>query len=83
VKKRVIEIGFSVPDDLSVVGFDNIIPAIGIKSALTTIHVYKERIGGRAAELLEWRRKNPAYLRETTSIGVRLITRSSVRERKE
>lgn len=77
------EIGFSVPDDLSVVGFDNITPAIGSKPALTTIHVYKERIGERAVELLEWRRKNPAYPRETISIGVRLIERSSVRERRE
>lgn len=77
------EIGRSVPDDLSVVGFDNISPAVGSKPALTTIHVYKERIGERAVELLEWRRNNPAYPRETISIGVKLIERSSVRDRTE
>lgn len=69
--------GKKVPDDISVVGFDNINIAANSSPALTTIHVFKERMGERAIELLEWRIKCPLAPKETISIGVKFVQRAS------
>ncbi|MCD1258958.1 LacI family DNA-binding transcriptional regulator [Paenibacillus athensensis] len=49
------ELGLSVPDDISVTGFDNIDDAVVSQPPLTTIHVAKELLGKRAVEMLQWR----------------------------
>lgn len=73
-----LELGFKVPDDVSVIGFDNINLAATCSPALTTVHVYKERLGEKALELLEWRLNNPAAPREMVIISTELIIRESV-----
>ncbi len=45
-------LGFSVPDDISVVGFDDLPFASYIKPALTTVRQDRNEIGARAAQLL-------------------------------
>jgi LacI family transcriptional regulator len=72
-----LELGFKVPDDVSVIGFDNINLASTCSPALTTIHVYKERMGEKAMELLEWRINNPSAPREMVNISTELIIRDS------
>jgi LacI family transcriptional regulator len=72
-----LELGFKVPDDVSVIGFDNINLAATCSPALTTIHVYKERLGEKAMELLEWRLNNPSAPREMVNISTELIIRGS------
>ena len=44
--------GLSVPEDVSVVGFDDIDLAIAVTPALTTVHVPHRRMGEAAARLL-------------------------------
>jgi LacI family transcriptional regulator len=46
------ELGISVPDEVSVTGFDNIEVSALVKPALTTVHVPKELMGARAVEKL-------------------------------
>ncbi len=46
------EAGLRIPDDIAIVGFDDIPAARLITPALTTIAQYPERLGTRAAELL-------------------------------
>lgn len=72
-----LELGYRVPDDVSVVGFDNINLAATCSPALTTINVHKERLGERALELLDWRINNPTLPREKVTICVELIIRQS------
>ena len=45
-------IGMTVPDDFSVVGFDDIDLATAVSPSLTTVHVPHRRMGEAAAELL-------------------------------
>lgn len=46
------KLGYSIPGDVSIVGFDNIDLASVTEPALTTIHVPHKRMGQAAAELL-------------------------------
>ncbi len=46
------ERGLSIPEDIAVVGFDDIPAARLISPPLTTINQFKQRLGHRAAELL-------------------------------
>jgi len=46
------ELGVSVPDQLSVIGFDDILPAANSIPPLTTIRQPLNLIGSRAAEIL-------------------------------
>ncbi len=52
VYRALRELGLSVPDDVSVVGYDDIDIAQYASVPLTTVRVPKREMGGRAAELL-------------------------------
>jgi DNA-binding LacI/PurR family transcriptional regulator len=52
VIKSLTELGISVPDDISVIGFDNIFESQVITPELTTIHVKRDRIALLAVEKL-------------------------------
>ncbi|HOQ00395.1 MAG TPA: substrate-binding domain-containing protein [Acetivibrio clariflavus] len=57
-------INLSVPDDISVIGFDNIELSKNITPELTTMHISKEAMGERAVKLLLERMANPNSLCE-------------------
>ncbi len=71
------ELGYSVPQDVSVIGFDNVTESHIIHPPLTTIHVDKEIIGERGVEKLLWRLRNPEQPVEETFINTKLIIRNS------
>jgi LacI family transcriptional regulator len=52
VMQRIQEAGLSVPDDLAIVGFDDIPAAQFVTPALTTVAQFQEDVGRRAAEML-------------------------------
>lgn len=56
----ILDRGLRVPEDVAVVGFDNIDAATMIRPQLTTIDPFKTEVGKRAAEILIERIKNKA-----------------------
>jgi LacI family transcriptional regulator len=67
-----------VPQDLSVVGFDDIDAAGYVTPALTTMHVDKVNMGRLAVRALLQRAQLPAFPPVTHSLPVELVERESV-----
>lgn len=77
--------GYHIPQDVSVVGFDDIPLCDMLDPPLTTVHCFKEELGVVAAELLDRRisrHEVPHAMdqvgRLTTTVSTRLIRRLSV-----
>jgi LacI family transcriptional regulator len=71
------EAGLSVPNDVSVVGFDDIEVARHLIPPLTTVRVDKEAIGAWALQRLLARAQAPAAISTTTSLHVELVERGT------
>ncbi|MBV9789637.1 MAG: LacI family DNA-binding transcriptional regulator [Chloroflexi bacterium] len=69
----------SVPNDLSIIGFDNIDLAAHVTPALTTMHIDKVSMGRLAVQLLLDRAEFPSRNSVTTALRPTLIERASVR----
>lgn len=74
--------GVYIPEDLSVIGFDNIPVASMVRPALTTIHQPAVETGNKAARMLFERIKNPKLASEQIIISPELIIRESVKNKK-
>lgn len=69
-------LGLSVPDDVSIVGFDDIDLATVVDPGLTTVHVPHRRMGIAAAEtLIAMRKKEPV---ESTILETTIVERESL-----
>jgi len=73
------EMGRVIPDDLSLIGFDDIDLAQEISPTLTTVHVDKVLMGVMAVRHLRDRAETPGRPALTTTLGTNLIIRESVR----
>lgn len=73
-------LGLKVPEDVSVIGFDDIDLCNIISPHLTTIRVNKELMGQRAVRRLLWRMNHEKETWEHIRLGVSLIERDSVKE---
>jgi DNA-binding LacI/PurR family transcriptional regulator len=69
---------FAIPDDLSVIGFDNIDVSRDLAPALSTIHVYKSWLGILGVRNLVDRIQTPDQPRIITTVITQLIVRDSV-----
>lgn len=76
--KKFQGLGFKVPDDFSIVGFDDIYTVSYTSPPVTTIHVDRATMGQISAELLLGRIKYPERAVINTTIGIKLIERDSV-----
>lgn len=74
------ELGKRVPDDLSLVGFDDIDLARLVKPALTTMQVDKISLGRLAVQTLLNRVQMPTVPPTVTALRTRLIERQSVKD---
>lgn len=70
-------VGWRVPDDLSVIGFDDISWAQLNDPPLTTINIPKRQIGGEAAYRLIRLLKEPGIVPTNLTLSVQLIERGS------
>jgi len=75
------EAGIKIPDELSIVGFDNIPLSSITNPPLTTIQVSKSQIGRMAIQLLLTRIRNGKDMPSVkVLIGGKLVTRNSVKQ---
>ncbi len=72
-------LGRRIPDDLSVMGFDNVDLALYLTPPLTTMHVDTPTLGSIAVETLVRRVETPEASCRTTLVRPRLVERQSVR----
>ncbi len=76
---RLQQRGLKVPDDISVIGYDNIELAEYFSPPLTTIHQPKRRVGKNAFEILLERIKNKEHERRTFEMKPEIVIRDSVK----
>ncbi|TDQ59007.1 LacI family transcriptional regulator [Mesocricetibacter intestinalis] len=74
------ERGYQVPQDFSVIGYDNVHASRFYSPPLTTIHQSKARLGERALKLLFERIADKGAKRETIEIHPELVIRKSVKK---
>lgn len=72
--------GLICPDDISVIGFDNLEKCEWMKPGLTTIDTCKETIGKRAVDLLVRRMEEPELRAEYVFISTEIIERESIKK---
>ena len=72
------ENGFTVPDDLSVVGFDNSPPSAEVSPKLTTINQFMRKKAECAADMLLHAMRDSSYRNDLRLMDVDLVKRSSV-----
>lgn len=79
--RAISEAGLHIPDDISIIGFDNIELSSIMYVPLTTIHQPKYEIGHAAVEvLLHLVGRHPGAVPEHRHFGVELIERQSCRK---
>lgn len=81
--KALREAGLSIPEDVAVMGFDDIDMAQLYHPALTTVRVNKEAMGAAAVKALIVRAADPEAVSVTIMLEVELIERESVSSAKE
>lgn len=72
------EMGLNIPQDVSVIGFDNIDLAGETIPPLTTIHVHKSWMGALGVKTLIERIRNPEQPKITTVLSTDLLIRDTV-----
>lgn len=76
VLKALREKGIRVPEDMSVVGFDDIPIAAELTPALTTVHVPHEQLGREAVRLAL--RRSEGATTDSVLLGTHIVVRDSV-----
>ncbi|MFN4293587.1 MAG: LacI family DNA-binding transcriptional regulator [Thermoflexales bacterium] len=71
------DMGLRVPDDLSIVGFDDIDVASQIRPALTTVHVHKAWLGRLGVRRLLERAQMPEQPTLSVTVATHLVARES------
>jgi LacI family transcriptional regulator len=74
------EAGLSIPDDISVIGFDDIPQASIVTPKLTTVHQPLDQMGRVAVQMLLDLINNPDSPLRHTTLSTRLIERESVKK---
>jgi LacI family transcriptional regulator len=72
-------VGIRVPEDVSVIGFDDIDMAGVVRPALTTVHVYRELLGEMGIWMLLERMEHPSRPPMTLALETDFVERESAR----
>ncbi|WP_309119132.1 substrate-binding domain-containing protein [Paenibacillus sp.] len=79
VMQSLERVGLSCPQDVSLIGFDNVQKCQWVTPALTSIDACKETMGTRSAEMLFRRMQQTDFRAEHVRITTEIIERESVR----
>lgn len=79
--QRCMELGFSVPDNLAVIGYDDIDFASAAAVPLTSVRQPRQNLGKTAARLLLDESTNPNHRHERILFKPELVARTSTRRR--
>jgi LacI family transcriptional regulator len=71
------ECGFRIPDDISIIGFDDVPQSAIIYPKLTTIRQPLEQMGQTAAQMLLAQIENPSYTPQRVVLPTQLVIRDS------
>lgn len=77
--KALKEAGYRIPQDVSIIGIDDVIGCEGLDPPLTTIRVNRMDVGRLAVQTLAEKLRNPGDYYITTTVSSTLIVRESVR----
>ncbi|UJF18595.1 substrate-binding domain-containing protein [Vibrio sp. SS-MA-C1-2] len=77
---RLNQKGISVPEDISIIGYDNIDLSAYFSPPLTTVHQPKRRLGKTAVELLFQRMKDKDHESRVFTMEPELVARQSVKK---
>ena len=80
--KAIAEEGYKIPEDISIIGFDDIITAQYLTPSLTTVKVFTDFMGDVAFDLLLEKIKEERNLSKKVVLPVKLIVRDSCAKRK-
>ncbi len=72
-------VGLRVPEDISVIGFDDIDMAGVVRPALTTVHVHRELLGEMGIRMLLERMEHPSRPPMTLALETDFVERESAR----
>ena len=75
--KAAKELGLIVPDDLAIMGFDDVDSSTHLDPDLSTVHIYKAELGKEAVRSLVDQLDNPDQPFKTKIISTKLIVRGS------
>ncbi|MBC2580754.1 LacI family DNA-binding transcriptional regulator [Clostridium sp. DJ247] len=75
--KAVLEAGFNIPKDISIIGFNDIPTAKYMTPALSTVKVYTDFMGETAVDLILERLKSGRTINKKVMIPTKLIIRES------
>ena len=78
--KAFIERGYRAPDDVSMIGFDDLSVGAFSNPPLTTVHVPKHEVGEIAVRRLVGNIRNPKSYTCKTAVSTYFVERQSVRE---
>lgn len=77
---RLQEKGIKIPEDISIIGYDNIDLSAYFSPPLTTIHQPKRRVGKTAVEILLERIKDKDHAKQVFEMFPELVERSTVKK---
>lgn len=77
--KAIREAGYSVPEDVSIIGFDDIPFSTAAMPALTTMRISRSMMGTLAVDTIRKRVKHPDWPGIYVQVGGKLIIRNSTR----
>ncbi|MBD5455704.1 MAG: LacI family transcriptional regulator [Lachnospiraceae bacterium] len=69
---------YRVPEDIGIVGFDDMEISTMVMPGLTTLHIAKKNMGMKAVQTLQWRLQNRKAKPEKIVLPVELVIRGSV-----
>jgi LacI family transcriptional regulator len=79
VLQRCVALGLRVPDDLAIVGYDDIVFAAAAAVPLSSVRQPRREMGRQAAELLVDEATNPEHVHQQILFEPELVARASTR----